>query len=107
DFPKLGIKQLHEIQNLIDATPLPVDMGRINFKITSGFDALTADQWKTWVLIYSTYVLHKFLDEADQRCWQAFVTVVSIWSQRIITEAEIEACHKAMMAFLQYAEQIY
>ncbi|CAG8570595.1 12994_t:CDS:10 [Ambispora leptoticha] len=107
NFPKIGIKQLYEIQSLIDATPLPVDMGRINFKITSGFNALTADQWKTWVLIYSTYVLHQFLDEADRQCWQAFVTAVSIWSQRIITEAEIEAGHITMMAFLQYSEQIY
>ncbi|CAG8568750.1 29327_t:CDS:2, partial [Racocetra persica] len=76
DSPKLGIKQLYEIQDQIDATPLPVDIGHINFKITSGFDALTADQWKTW-------------------------------SQRIITEAEIEAGHIAMMTFLKYAEQIY
>ncbi|CAG8846851.1 35987_t:CDS:1, partial [Racocetra persica] len=100
DSPKLGIKQLYEIQDLINATPLLVDMGHINFTITSGFDALTADQWKTWVLIYSTYVLYKFLDEADRQCWQAFVTPVSIWSQRIITKAEIEAGNIAMMTFL-------
>ncbi|CAG8475836.1 5214_t:CDS:2 [Cetraspora pellucida] len=42
--PKLSIKHLYKIQNLIDATPLPVDLGRINLKITSGFDTLTADQ---------------------------------------------------------------
>ncbi|CAG8482920.1 6941_t:CDS:2 [Dentiscutata heterogama] len=51
--------------------------------------------------------LYQFLDEADRRCWQVFVTSVLIWSQRIITEAEIEAGHTAMIAFLQYAEQIY
>ncbi|CAG8793801.1 4696_t:CDS:1, partial [Racocetra persica] len=107
NLPKLGIKQLRKIQNRIDSTPLPVDMGYINFKIASGFDTLTADQWKIWVLVYSIYVLYQFLDEADRRCWQAFVTAVSIWSQRIITEVEIEAGHAAMMAFLQYAEQIY
>ncbi|CAG8755518.1 132_t:CDS:2, partial [Racocetra persica] len=45
--PKLGIKQLYEIQNLIDSTPLFADMGHINFKITLSFDTLTADQWKT------------------------------------------------------------
>ncbi|KAF0451916.1 hypothetical protein F8M41_001979 [Gigaspora margarita] len=57
NLPKLGIKQLHEIQIRIDSIPLPVDIGRINLKIAS--------------------------------------------------EAEIEAGHTAMMAFLQYAEQIY
>ncbi|CAG8578994.1 10212_t:CDS:2 [Cetraspora pellucida] len=46
DLPKLSIKHLYEIQNLIDATPLPIDLDRINLKITSGFDTLTADQWK-------------------------------------------------------------
>ncbi|CAG8703208.1 2698_t:CDS:10, partial [Gigaspora margarita] len=71
------------------------------------FDALTADQWKIWVLVYSIYALHQFLDEANQRFWQVFVIAVLIWSQRIITEAEIEAGHTAMMAFLQYAKQIY
>ncbi|CAG8759553.1 36450_t:CDS:10, partial [Gigaspora margarita] len=77
-----------------------IDMGCINLKIASGFDALIADQWKIWVLVYSTYALYQFLDEDNQRYWQAF-------SQRIITEAKIEAGHTAMMAFLQYAEQIY
>ncbi|CAG8786983.1 13182_t:CDS:2, partial [Dentiscutata erythropus] len=64
--PKLSIKDLYEIQKQIDTTPLPVDMGHINFKITSGFDALTANQWKIWVLVYSTYILRQFLNEDDQ-----------------------------------------
>ncbi|CAG8511199.1 5470_t:CDS:2, partial [Dentiscutata heterogama] len=81
DSPKLSIKNLYKIQNLIDATLLPVNMGCVNFKITSGFDALIADQWKTWILIQLT--------------------------QKIITEAEIEVDYIAMMAFLQYVEQIY
>ncbi|KAF0377000.1 hypothetical protein F8M41_012676 [Gigaspora margarita] len=66
---KLDTKQLYEIQNLIDSTPLPADMG------------------------------------PNRQCWQAFVSAVSIWSQRIITELEIEAGHKAMISFVKYADK--
>ncbi|CAG8764442.1 2808_t:CDS:1, partial [Dentiscutata heterogama] len=48
NLPKLGIKQLHEIQIRIDSISLPVDIEYINFKITSGFDTLIAGQWKIW-----------------------------------------------------------
>ena len=35
------------IQAIVDKFVTPVDIGRIPYKIASGFSAFTADQWKT------------------------------------------------------------
>ena len=43
DLPKITKTQLCEIQQKVDLTPLPADMGRIPLKITSGFGLFTAD----------------------------------------------------------------
>ena len=40
------------IQQRVNLTTAPSDVGRIPHKIFSGFSSFTADQWKNWVLYY-------------------------------------------------------
>ena len=58
--------QLLEIQNLVDTTNVPSDIGRILHKIGSGFAGFTADQFKNWVFIYSIPTLFGILPTVHQ-----------------------------------------
>ena len=61
--PLISIHDLKKIQDIIDATPPPSDIGRIPLKIASRFAGFTADQWKTWCLFYSILALRDILPE--------------------------------------------
>jgi hypothetical protein len=61
---KLSMEQLCIAQNRMDYIDLPSDIGRIPPKIAignEGFSNLTADQWKTFIMIYSTSILWDML----------------------------------------------
>ena len=40
---------------------VPVNIGRISFKIESNFASFTADQWWNWICVYSLYCLQELL----------------------------------------------
>ena len=46
--------QFDEIQQCVDSFSVPSDIGRIPYKISSGFSSFKADQWRSWIVIYST-----------------------------------------------------
>src|SRR5881227_2699571 len=54
---------------------VPADVGRIPYKIAIGerFSGYTADQWKTFIMIYATPIMWDLLDEADQQILTHFV----------------------------------
>ena len=73
---KLSIEQLRVSQNKMNNIELPSDIGRIPPKITigkDGFSNLTADQWKTFIMIYSTTILWDMLDDNDRKILGHFV----------------------------------
>lgn len=57
------------IQEKIQKINVPLDVGRIPYKIGSGMSSLTADRWKTWTCVYSMYVLHDVLPKEHLDCW--------------------------------------
>src|SRR4051812_36200282 len=83
--PLVSTHDLKKIQNIIDITLLPSDIGHIPFKITSKFAGFTVDQWKTWCLIYLTLALRDILPENHRSYWQSFVGCLSFWGQTIIS----------------------
>ena len=46
-----------EIQDWIDWMVVPPDIGRIPYKIKSGFSKFTADQLKNWIVYFSIIAL--------------------------------------------------
>ena len=62
-------------QEIVDKFVTPSDIGRIPFKISSGFNSFTADQWKSWTLIYS---LDALKPEAHYSLWLQFVQVCQL-----------------------------
>ena len=96
-------KDLKEIQDYIDRTVVPPDVGRIPNKLEAGASGMTADQWKNWTLIYSPYILstilpHNFSTKtARSRQYLAFVLpkVESLYGKDSITPYMHLHCHLA------------
>lgn len=107
DNPLISTRELKIIQDIIDTTLPPSDIGRIPLKIASGFAGFTADQWKSWCLIYSTLALRDILPEDHRYYWQSFVDCLSLWGQTIISHREIEYGHLAMKDFLNKLESVW
>ena len=51
----------NHIQKIVDQFITPRDVGRIPYKIASGFSSFTADKWKNWTLIFSLVTKKLFL----------------------------------------------
>ena len=50
-----------DIQKKVDNFTCPNDVGRIPSKIQSSFSGFTADQWKSWTVLFSLYCLKNIL----------------------------------------------
>lgn len=48
---------LNIVQSRMDKATVPSDIGRIPYKIASGFSSFTADQFKNWVIYFSLLTL--------------------------------------------------
>ena len=48
---------------------IPADLGRIPYKIATGegFSGFTADQWKMFIMVYTTPIMWDLLDEDDRQ----------------------------------------
>ena len=55
DDGKLSKSDLKLMENRVKQIKLPANMGRIPYKISTGdgFSGFTADQWKSFILIYA------------------------------------------------------
>jgi hypothetical protein len=101
---KLTINQLRVAQNRMDNIELPSDIGRIPPKIAigDGFSNLTADQWKTFIMIYSTTILWDMLDNNDRKILGYFVRACNLLVTRFVTEDDLKEAQERLrdMAYL-------
>ena len=61
------------IQKKVDSFVTPTDIGRVPFKISSGFSSFTAEQWKNWIIYFSLFALKDILPWNHYKCWHLFV----------------------------------
>ncbi|OAD69156.1 hypothetical protein PHYBLDRAFT_149559 [Phycomyces blakesleeanus NRRL 1555(-)] len=61
------------MQDLANGVVVPPDYTRINKKIADGFSFMKADEWKSWCLIYSPFVLKRILPVKHLSNWMFFV----------------------------------
>ena len=99
------MEQLRVAQERMKHVDLPSDIGRIPAKIAignDGFSNLTADQWKTFIMIYSTTVLWDMLDDNDRKILGHFVRACNLLVTRIITEDDLKEAQERLkdMAYL-------
>ena len=72
---RLTPAHLEIMQERANKLKLPSDIGRISNKIATeeGFSGFTADQWKTFILIYATTITWDLLKEEDRKILSYFV----------------------------------
>ena len=99
--------QFEKMQETIDNLLVPANLGRIPHKIHSQASSLTADQWRNWVAIYSTYALHTILPTEHLKCWSEFVKACSILLNPVITLQEIEKGDEMLLNFCRKFEELY
>src|SRR6266542_946489 len=108
---KLNMEQLRVAQNRMDHVELPSDIGRIPPKIAigenNGFSNLTADQWKMFIMIYSTTVLWDMLDDNDRKILGYFVRACNLLVIRIITEDDLKEAQERLEDMAHLIENTY
>ena len=57
-----------DIQEKVDSFVVPKGLGRLPFKIASGFTGYTAEQWKNWTLYFSLFALKGALPRQHYNC---------------------------------------
>lgn len=94
-------------QAVVDAFVVPPDIGRIPYKIVSGFACLTADQWKNWVLIYSQIILKGKIPQEHYTCWCKFVRACQLLCSRAITMDNVSVMHSCFVQFCNSFERLF
>ena len=95
------------IQERIENISVPMDIGRIPYKIESAMAGLTADQWKNWTCIYSLYVLHDILPDEHLHLWWLFVQASCIVCQPMLSHNNISLMDNFFPEFCQEFERLF
>ena len=107
---KLNMEHLRVAQSRMDHIELPSDIGRIPPKIaigSDGFSNLTADQWKTFIMIYSTTILWDMLDNNDRKILGHFVRACNLLVARFITEDDLREAQERLKDMAHLIENTY
>ena len=91
--------QFSAIQCRIDSSMVPSDIGRIPYKVRSGFSSFTADQWKNWTIHFSLLVLHDILSGENLECWRHFVLACRILCCKQLTIDQVRLADALLLQF--------
>ena len=88
---------------------LPADMGRIPYKILTGngFSSFTADQWKSFILIYAIPLMWDLLVTSDQNILANFVKACSLLTCRIINIGMLTQAYDRLLQVALLIEENY
>ena len=99
--------QFSTIQKRVDRFKVPSDIGRIPYKIASGFSSFTADQFKNWIVYYSLVAMRGILTDAHLQCWTHFVLACRILVKFELTHADVLLADALLLQFCKRAERLY
>jgi len=97
------------MQEWANKLKLPSDISRIPNKIATreGFSGFTADQWKTFILIYATTITWDLLKEEDRKILSYFVRACNILVCRIISKSTLNEVHEYLLSMVKLIENNY
>ena len=98
---------LEHVQQKVDASSVPSSMSRIPFKIAKSFSGFTAEQWKTWVIVFSPFALFTHLPVNHYKCWLNFVKACKLLSQLMINVSDVGTSHSLLLTFCRDVEKMY
>ncbi|OAD81234.1 hypothetical protein PHYBLDRAFT_138788 [Phycomyces blakesleeanus NRRL 1555(-)] len=86
---------------------LPSDYTKLKTKIGKGFSHMKADEWKSWVLVYSPVLLKPVLLSNMFNGWMHYVKACRILVKPSISFIEIDQAHRYLQEFCQSCEDTY
>ena len=86
---------------------VPSDVGRVPYKIVSGFSSFTADQFKNWIVLFSLPTLYGILPNEHLQCWQKFVLACRILCKGRLSQDDIILFDVLLLQFCQCAQSLY
>ena len=103
----LSSKDFDLIQEKVNSFVSPADIGRLPFKISSGFSGFTAEQWKNWIIFYSLFALKDILPWQHYNCWHFFVKMCFLLCRRTITHEQLQEADHFLAQFWETFKHLY
>ena len=109
DGNKISKDDLELMENRSKSINMPADLGRIPNKIATGegFSGFTADQWKTFILVYATPLMWDLLSVSDRQILANFVRACTLLVCRIIDNNMLNETHIRLLKVGQLIEEHY
>ena len=103
----LSEESLQEIARRAQHIQVPSGVGRLPANISSNYGGFKADQWRTWITIYSPVVLKGILPNIHMRCWMLFVRACSLLSQRVIKKSDLASADLLLLNYCKRFQDLY
>ena len=103
----LSRQDILKIEGLVNKFTVPSDIGRLPTNISSGYGGFTANQWRSWIIIYSPVVLKHILPDDHLLCWLLFVRACSILCSRFIKKSDVNTADQLLLLFCRKCEMLY
>ena len=103
----LTVQRFSQLQEKVDSVNPPPGVGRIPRKIECGFASFTADEWKNWILLYSSFALHGVVDTPHLSCWSYLVDTCMLLCQPIVSVSNINQAHIFLVEFCKLFQTLY
>ena len=109
DGGKITCQQLEEMEKMARQINLPSDLGRIPNKIATGegFSRFTADQWKSFILVFATPLTWNILGDCDRQILANFVKACFLLVSRIIDNAALDETHSRLLSVALLIKENY
>ena len=98
---------MQTVQDKVDSSRVPSELGRIPTKIAKLFSGFTAKQWKNWVTVFLLFALLQHIPQRDYNCWAHFVSVCNLLCTTLVKIADVGVVYNHTMQFCWEFEQIY
>ena len=109
DGGKISKEQLEIMQIRANNIKMPADLGRVLNKIATGegFFGFTADQWKTFILVYAIPLMWDLLSCSDRKILANFVRACTLLIYRIIDNNMPNEAYDRLLKVGQLIEELY
>src|SRR5436190_14390935 len=103
------MKHLEIMQERANKIKVPSDISRIPNKIAidDRFSRFTADQWKTFILIYATTITWDLLKDENRKILSYFIRVCNILVCRIIFKSGLNKAYQCLLSMVKLVEKQY
>ena len=107
DKPLLEKNHLIQMQEKLDRVKVPATIGRMPKKIRNSYGGFTADQWKSFTVLFSVYALWNILPKHDLELWRDFVLACTYLCSTALTEAKAMLAHSHLLNFCKCFVELY